>query len=623
MTPESDAEKAEPERYSEEVETETSRENTPTPPPQVEGALAQVPDITAHGAPCANSENILDIVRRGRSGSRSSHSSDDSQSTLQDTGTDHQVPPHRVSSRAQSSTRSVRREAEKVPRSERRGLLGRFTIVAEVTDPYDYPRRHKWFLTFVIAVAGAAAPMASSIVLPALVNIEKNLHSTATIVNLSVALYMLSMSIFPLWWSSFSETLGRRTIYLASFTLYLVFNIIGALSTNVGMYLAMRVLAGSAGASVQAVGAGTIADIWEVRERGQAMGIFYLGPLCGPLLSPIIGGVLVEAYGWRSGQWFLAIMGAVILVFVLFCLPETLRQRKPVAAIVEEEAVEQMSIAATDEKGQGSDRTVRPALTRTTTTKSVQIKTKKSLAIFKRCFIDPLHIIVYLQFPAVAVCVGYSAITFASLYMLNISIQQTFSIKPYSYSSIIIGLLYMPNSVGYILTSIFGGRWVDRIMAREARKAGRYDEKGKLKYIPEDRMKENAWFGALLYPAALIVYGWSANYGVNVAVPLVANFFFGVGSMLIFAMVTTMLTEFMPRKASNGVALNNFVRNIFSCTGGALTDPLIQAMGNGWLFTMLGLLSLITGVLSVWSMKRYGPHWRITMDKRMASVQGD
>ena len=111
--------------------------------------------------------------------------------------------------------------------------------------------------------------------------------------------------------------------------------------------------------------------------------------------------------------------------------------------------------------------------------------------------------------------------------------------------------------------------------------------------------------------------------GVSVAVPLIANFFFGVGSMLIFAMVTTMLTEFMPRRASNGVALNNFVRNIFSCVGGAVTDPLIVAIGNGWLFTMLGLLSLVSGVVSILAMKRYGDHWRITMDRKIGKVQGD
>lgn len=136
---------------------------------------------------------------------------------------------------------------------------------------------------------------------------------------------MLSMSIFPLWWSSFSESVGRRTIYLISFTLFLLWNILSAVSTSIGMLIVMRVLGGGAAASVQAVGAGTIADIWEVRERGKAMGIFYLGPLMGPLLAPIIGGALAQRFAWRSTQWFLAIYGGVLLIFLFFCLPEVRR----------------------------------------------------------------------------------------------------------------------------------------------------------------------------------------------------------------------------------------------------------------------------------------------------------
>lgn len=74
--------------------------------------------------------------------------------------------------------------------------------------------------------------------------------------------------------ASFSETLGRRTIYIISFALFVLFSALSAVSTNIGMLIAMRILGGGASASVQAVGAGTIADIWMVFERGKAMSLF-------------------------------------------------------------------------------------------------------------------------------------------------------------------------------------------------------------------------------------------------------------------------------------------------------------------------------------------------------------
>lgn len=62
------------------------------------------------------------------------------------------------------------------------------------------------------------------------------------------------MAVGPLWWSSFSETTGRRTIYLVSFLLFVIWNILGAVSTNIAMLIVMRLLGGGAAASVQAVG---------------------------------------------------------------------------------------------------------------------------------------------------------------------------------------------------------------------------------------------------------------------------------------------------------------------------------------------------------------------------------
>lgn len=54
-------------------------------------------------------------------------------------------------------------QAVAVERSKRRGLFGRLTLLAEVEEPKNYPRKTKWFITFVVAVAAMAAPMGSSI----------------------------------------------------------------------------------------------------------------------------------------------------------------------------------------------------------------------------------------------------------------------------------------------------------------------------------------------------------------------------------------------------------------------------------------------------------------------------
>lgn len=268
------------------------------------------------------------------------------------------------------------------------------------------------------------------------------------------------------------------------------------------MLIVMRMLSGGASASVQAVGAGTIADLWDSRERGRAMGIFYLGPLCGPLFAPIIGGLLAQRWGWRSTLWFLSAYGALTLIFILFALPETLTVQKTVLPAIDDE-----------------DAAISRPLSRVSSRQVVR-STARCLKSLKMIFIDPLKIILYLRFLPVLLTVYYASIAFGSLYVLNISVEDTFGKEPYNFSTIIVGLTYIPNSLGYIVASLFGGRWMDSIMYREAKKVNRYDEKGRLILRPEDRMRENAWLGALLYPAGLIWYGWAAEKGVFWLVPV-------------------------------------------------------------------------------------------------------
>jgi len=418
-------------------------------------------------------------------------------------------------------------EYEPVPRSERRGILARFVLIPEVRYPIAYPRKTKWMITSIVALCGAAAPMGSAIVMPALLPIAHDFHASTTTTNLSVALYMLSMSFFPLWWSSFSETLGRRTIYIISFAFFVLFGTLAAVSNSIGMLVAMRMLSGGAAASVQAVGAGSISDIWEPKERGRAMGIFYLGPLCGPMFAPIVAGGLTEALGWRSTQWFLVIFGGLVLVALIFVMPETLRKHTVIQEPIQETHADlEIAVVETGEaEGEkdleaGTRVTSKLALSRTTTRQSAIVQAKEWISMLKRFFVDPLKIILLLRFPVVTITVLYASISFGSLYFLNISIEDTFARPPYNFSTTIIGLMYIPNSLGYVAASLLGGPWIDYIMKREALQANRRDERGFLIYRPEDRMRENAWLAAICFPVALVWYGWTIQKGVYWIVPV-------------------------------------------------------------------------------------------------------
>jgi hypothetical protein len=71
-----------------------------------------------------------------------------------------------------SAASSIYEPAPIVPRHLRRGLLGRFALIAESTEPTHYPRKTKWIITTIVAFAAAAAPTGSATVMVSLYNVS-------------------------------------------------------------------------------------------------------------------------------------------------------------------------------------------------------------------------------------------------------------------------------------------------------------------------------------------------------------------------------------------------------------------------------------------------------------------
>lgn len=91
---------------------------------------------------------------------------------------------------------------------------------------------------------------------------------------------MLLQGLSPTFWGSVCDVLGRRPIYLATFTLYIGACIGLALTHTYWLLVLLRCFQAAGSASVIAIGSGSIGDIAPPSERGGYMGAFSLGPMC-------------------------------------------------------------------------------------------------------------------------------------------------------------------------------------------------------------------------------------------------------------------------------------------------------------------------------------------------------
>ncbi|KAL6934914.1 hypothetical protein ACO0R3_000879 [Hanseniaspora guilliermondii] len=583
-----------------------------------------------------------------------------------------------------------------VPYKERQGILSRFCIIQQFKNPHLYPDSIKVFIVFICAVAAVIGPFQASILFPALRDIEKEYKTTATKTNISVGVYLLALGIFPIYHSSFSEMHGKRNVYVVSFMMLFVFCLLLCLvSHNISTFIILRFFCGVFSSSVQSLGAGTLADIYEPERRGSMFGFFYLGSLLAPLLAPIIGALLCNSFNWKSTQWFVLIFSIVVLLLLVFCLPETstdFRTKKTIIADMIKNQQEQNKSSNEYEDAFDNEKQLEPdqnelasrilsrepsvmhykkivkpnnvgntdegkndfrednfdvlaptlnKVTTNTTTKMQEIENEiadqqlekiktiisENLQTFKKTghykekidyklffklyFVKPLKMLLYLKHPPVILAIAFSSVSFGVLYYVNMTLEKTYSQPPYNFKPLYVGLCYIPNSVTYIIASIFGGRYVDKRLVK-------YKKEHNGVLFPESRLSYNVLLAVLLFPPALLIIGWCFDKKTFWVFPLIGTAIFGFSSMLIIGATNSYLTDEV--KGSRGVALNNFVRQTFAAVACFTSDKAVNSMTVGWFFTFLAFVVLLASG-SLILLKKKSAYFRNNYDIEKIKLQ--
>lgn len=166
------------------------------------------------------------------------------------------------------------------------------------------------------------SPFSSFLYLPAITPIADAYHRSVGDINLSVTLYQVMQAVSPLFFGDMSDQIGRRPVYVVTFTIYLIANIALALQHSFGALLFLRALQSTGSSATVAIGNAVIADLTTPAERGGYITIVQASIMFAPALAPVLGGILTQFLGWRSTFWFLVIAAGVFIVLYIPFVPE-------------------------------------------------------------------------------------------------------------------------------------------------------------------------------------------------------------------------------------------------------------------------------------------------------------
>ena len=175
----------------------------------------------------------------------------------------------------------------------------------------------------LIGALSAFPPVTSDIYLPALPQLTGDLHGTTAQGQITLAAFFLGLSLGQLLYGPWSDRIGRRPVLLVGVAVYLVTCIACALASSIWVMIALRFLQAVGASAAVVVSNAMIRDRFDHRESARVLSVTLLVRGMGPILAPILGGLIVTLGGWRSIFWGLGAFGAVMTAAVLLAMDET------------------------------------------------------------------------------------------------------------------------------------------------------------------------------------------------------------------------------------------------------------------------------------------------------------
>lgn len=185
--------------------------------------------------------------------------------------------------------------------------------------------------------------------------------------------------------------------------------------------------------------------------------------------------------------------------------------------------------------------------------------------------------------PICALMSLYMSVVYGFLYLLFTTFTFTFE-QAYGFSQSTVGLVYLGLGIGNFIGLALLGILSDRVMQALAKRYG-------TNIKPEYRLPLLIVLGPLI-PVGLFIYGWTAQYHIQWAVPLFGTMLVGVGLIAAFMCINTYLVDSFTLYAASAMAANTVLRSIFGGVFPLFGLKMYNALGLGWGNSLLAFIAV-------------------------------
>ena len=129
-----------------------------------------------------------------------------------------------------------------------------------------------------------------------------------------VIIYALTIAALLLPMGRLADLVGRKKVYIAGTVVMAIGAVLSGLAPSLEVIFPARALQGVGAAMTQGTGMAIITAAFPANEKGRAIGLFMTMVGVGAVAGPAIGGLAVDAFGWRVVFFLSLPLEAVCLV---------------------------------------------------------------------------------------------------------------------------------------------------------------------------------------------------------------------------------------------------------------------------------------------------------------------
>ncbi|MFC4626000.1 multidrug effflux MFS transporter [Daeguia caeni] len=180
------------------------------------------------------------------------------------------------------------------------------------------------FIAIIAAIMSINA-LGVDIMLPALPQIGESLHvQSANHVQYIITAYLLGMGVSQLFYGPLSDRFGRRIPLFGGLAIYIVASLASAFVSDFTTMIILRILQGVGSASSRVISMSIVRDRFSGRAMAEVMSLTMMVFMILPILAPATGQVILFFGNWHLIFIMMALITAVIGLWVLIRMPETL-----------------------------------------------------------------------------------------------------------------------------------------------------------------------------------------------------------------------------------------------------------------------------------------------------------